>query len=74
MGLNTPTPPAAPSIARVEPLGEPAAHWSQQFAGLLHLALVAPEAGIDSLIRGLGMPRSLGAVKIGRDNFQRIAV
>jgi maleylacetate reductase len=29
---------------------------------------------LDSLIRGLGMPRSLGAVKIGRDNFQRIAV
>ena len=34
------------------------------------------EAGdvLDSLIRVLGMPRSLGAVKIGRDNFQRIAV
>ena len=29
---------------------------------------------LDSLIRGLEMPRSLGAVKIGRDNFQRIAV
>ncbi len=29
---------------------------------------------LDSLIRGLGMPRSLGAVKIERDNFQRIAV
>jgi maleylacetate reductase len=29
---------------------------------------------LDSLIRGLGMPRSLRAVKIGRDNFQRIAV
>ena len=28
---------------------------------------------LDSLIRGLGMPRSLGAVKIGRDNFPRIA-
>ena len=28
---------------------------------------------LDSLIRGLGMPRSLGAVKIGRDKFQRIA-
>jgi maleylacetate reductase len=26
------------------------------------------------LICGLGMPRSLGAVKVGRDNFQRIAV
>jgi hypothetical protein len=29
---------------------------------------------LDSLIRGLGIPRSLGAVKIGHDNFQRIAV
>ena len=29
---------------------------------------------LDSLISGLGMPRGLGAVKIGRDNFQRIAV
>ena len=29
---------------------------------------------LDSLIRGLEMPRSLGAVKIGRDDFQRIAV
>ena len=29
---------------------------------------------VDSLISGLGMPRSLGAVKIGRDNFQRIAL
>jgi maleylacetate reductase len=29
---------------------------------------------LDSLIRGLGMPRSLGDVKIGRENFQRIAV
>jgi maleylacetate reductase len=29
---------------------------------------------LDSLIRSLGMSRSLGAVKIGRDNFQRIAV
>ena len=28
---------------------------------------------LDSLIRALGMPRSLGAVKIGRDSFQRIA-
>jgi maleylacetate reductase len=28
---------------------------------------------LDSLIRGLGMPSSLGAVKIGRDNFPRIA-
>ena len=28
---------------------------------------------LDSLIRGLEMPRSLGAVKIGRENFQRIA-
>lgn len=28
---------------------------------------------LDSLIRGLGMPRSLGAVKIGRDDFERIA-
>jgi maleylacetate reductase len=26
---------------------------------------------LDSFIRGLGMPRSLGAVKIGRDSFQR---
>ena len=29
---------------------------------------------LDSLIRGLGMPRSLSALKIGRENFQRIAV
>jgi maleylacetate reductase len=29
---------------------------------------------LDALIRGLGMPRSLGAVKIGRDSFERIAV
>jgi maleylacetate reductase len=28
---------------------------------------------LDSLIRGLGMPRSLCAVNIGRDSFQRIA-
>jgi hypothetical protein len=37
---------------------------------------VGSDAGdvLDSLIRGLEMPRSLGAVKIGRDNFQRIAV
>jgi maleylacetate reductase len=28
---------------------------------------------LDAFIGGLGMPRSLGAVKIGRDNFQRIA-
>ena len=41
------TPPAAASplqIARVEPLGEPAVNRSQQFARLLHLALVAREA------------------------------
>jgi maleylacetate reductase len=29
---------------------------------------------LDALIRGLGMPRSLGAVKIGSDSFERIAV
>jgi maleylacetate reductase len=29
---------------------------------------------LDGLIRGLGLPRSLGAVKIGRDHFERIAV
>jgi maleylacetate reductase len=29
---------------------------------------------LDNLISGLGMPRSLGAVKVGRDDFQRIAV
>src|SRR5262245_35175875 len=32
-------------IARVETLSEPPEHRSQQFARLLHLALVAPEAG-----------------------------
>ena len=32
-------------IARVEPLSEPAVNRSQQFARLLHLALVTPEAG-----------------------------
>jgi len=39
------------------------------------MSQVGSEAGdaLDSLIRGLGMPRSLGAVKIGRENFQRIA-
>ena len=31
-------------IARVEPFSEPAVDRSQQFASLLHLALVAPEA------------------------------
>ena len=31
-------------IARVEPLSEPPVNRSQQFARLLHLALVAPEA------------------------------
>ena len=33
------------------------------------------EAGdvLDAFIRGLGMPRSLGEVKVGRDNFDRIA-
>ena len=31
-------------IARVESLSEPAVDWSEQFARLLHLALVAPEA------------------------------
>ena len=40
------------------------------------MSQVGSDAGdaVDSLISGLGMPRSLGAVKIGRDNFQRIAV
>jgi maleylacetate reductase len=28
---------------------------------------------LDAFIGGLGMPRSLSAVKIGRENFQRIA-
>jgi maleylacetate reductase len=28
---------------------------------------------LDAFIAGLGMPRSLGAVKIGRDSFQRLA-
>jgi maleylacetate reductase len=28
---------------------------------------------LDDLIRGLGMPRSLGAMKISRENFERIA-
>ena len=32
-------------IARVKPLGEPAVDRSEQFAGLLQLALVAPEPG-----------------------------
>ena len=36
--------PAAP-FARVESFGEPAVNRSQQFARLLHHALVAPEAG-----------------------------
>jgi maleylacetate reductase len=29
---------------------------------------------LDDLIRGLGMPRSLGDVRIGRDSFERISV
>ena len=33
-----------PQIARVETLRKPPVHRSQQFARLLHLALVAPEA------------------------------
>ena len=32
-------------IARVEPLSEPAVNRSKQFARLLHLSLVTPEAG-----------------------------
>ena len=32
-------------IKRVETLTKPRVNWSQQFARLLHLALVAPEAG-----------------------------
>ena len=28
---------------------------------------------LDAFIRGLGMPRSLGEVKVGRENFERIA-
>ena len=28
---------------------------------------------LDTFIRGLGMPRSLGEVKVGRENFERIA-
>jgi len=45
---------------------------------LVATAMLQPgrDAGdaLDGLIRGLGMPRSLGAVKIGRDHFERIAV
>ena len=29
--------------------------------------------GLDEFIRGLGMPRSLGEVKVGREHFERIA-
>ena len=28
---------------------------------------------LDDFIRGLGMPRSLGEVKVGREHFERIA-
>src|SRR5262249_46363970 len=45
--LTKPTLRATPSllqIARVEPFREPPVNRSQQFARLLHLALVAPEA------------------------------
>jgi maleylacetate reductase len=44
------------------------------------ISIAMSEAGcdagdvLDRFIRGLGMPRSLDAVKIGRDNFPRIAV
>jgi maleylacetate reductase len=45
---------------------------------LISIAMSLPnsDAGdmLDSLIRGLGLPRSLAAVNIGRDNFQRIAI
>jgi len=56
--------------------------WNQP-ANAARQALVAAAMGrpggdaseaLDSLIRGLGMPRSLGAVKIGREHFQRIAI
>jgi maleylacetate reductase len=56
-------------------------HWNKPANGqrqtLISAAMsqVGSEASdaLDRLIGGLGMPRSLGAVKIGRDNFQRIA-
>jgi alcohol dehydrogenase class IV len=56
--------------------------WNQP-ANAARQALVAAAMGrpggdaseaLDGLIRGLGMPRSLGAVKIGREHFERIAV
>jgi maleylacetate reductase len=51
---------------------------NQARQALVAAAMGAPgrDAGdaLDALIRGLGMPRSLGAVDIGRDSFERIAV
>ena len=51
------------------------ANGQRQALILAAMSQVGSEASdaLDSLIRGLGMPRSLGAVKIGRDRFQRIA-
>jgi hypothetical protein len=42
--IKPPTPPAAPSVLRVETLSEPLVNGSEQFARLLRPALVAPEA------------------------------
>ena len=51
------------------------ANGQRQALILAAMSQVGSEASdaLDSLIRGLGMPRSLGVVKIGRDNFQPIA-
>jgi maleylacetate reductase len=50
-------------------------NWERQ--ALISSAMAQPgkDAGdvLDAFIGGLGMPRSLSAVKIGRDKFQRIA-
>src|SRR5262245_46378417 len=49
-------------IERIEAFSEPAVDWSQQFAGLLRLALIAPEARHAD--RGSQLPE-LGALSPG---------
>jgi hypothetical protein len=52
---------------------EQARKWASTGANLDRFGSDASDL-LDGLIRGLGMPRSLGAVKIWRDTFQRITV
>ena len=56
-------------VARIEPFSEPVINWRQQFARLLHLALVAPEALRGSCRRGV--PRILFAAYVKRRALAR---